>query len=111
MLKKKKVSNLSLKSLMGSGQRSKPQNQTHHVVVVVGTPEVRTVASTEVGFVTFGLMDPFPVEVPPEVDVERAQAAALVRAPEIQHTHTQGDISVPALRFATDRGRTTTGGH
>lgn len=46
--------------------------------MVVGTPEVRTVASTEVGFVTFRLMDPLPVEVTPEVDVERAQAAALV---------------------------------
>lgn len=52
--------------------------RTHHVIVVVGTPEIRTVASTEVGFVTFGLMDPFPVEVTPEVDVERAQATALV---------------------------------
>ena len=51
---------------------------THQVIVVVGTPEVRTAAGTEVGFVTFGLMDPLPVEVPPEVDVERAQAAALV---------------------------------
>lgn len=50
----------------------------HHVIVVVGTPEVRTVAGTEVGFVSFGLVDPFPVEVTPEVDVERAQAAALV---------------------------------
>lgn len=43
---------------------------THHVIVVVGTPEIRTVSRTEVGFVTFGLMDPFPVEVTPEVDVE-----------------------------------------
>lgn len=51
---------------------------THHVVVVVCTPEVRTAAGTEVGFVTFGLVDPFPIEVPSEVDVERAQAAALV---------------------------------
>lgn len=46
--------------------------------MVVGAPEVRTVASAEVGFVTFGFVDPFPVEVTPEVDVERAQAAALV---------------------------------
>ena len=46
--------------------------------MVVGAPEVRTAAGTEVGFVTFGLMDPFPVEVPPEVDVERAQAAGQV---------------------------------
>lgn len=52
----------------------------NHVVVVVGAPEVRTVAGTEVGFVTFWLVDPLPVEVTPEVDVERAQAAALVRA-------------------------------
>lgn len=51
---------------------------THHVVVVVGAPEVRAVASTEVGFITFGLVDPFPVEVTSEVDVERAQAATLV---------------------------------
>lgn len=50
----------------------------HHVIVVVGTPEVRTVAGTEVGFVSLGLVDPFPVEVTPEVDVERAQTAALV---------------------------------
>lgn len=56
--------------------------------MVVGTPEVRTVSCTEVGFVTFGLVDPFPVEVAPEVDVKRAQAAALVGAPEIQRTHT-----------------------
>lgn len=55
--------------------------------MVVGTPEVRTVSSTEVGFVTFGLVDPFPVEVAPEVDVERAQAASLVGATETQHTH------------------------
>lgn len=53
-------------------------SNTHHVVVVVGTPEIRTVSSTEVGLVTLGLMDPLPVEVPPEVDVERAQAASLV---------------------------------
>lgn len=46
--------------------------------MVVGAPEVRTVAGTEVGLVTFGLVDPFPVEVTPEVNVERAQAAALV---------------------------------
>lgn len=46
--------------------------------MVVGAPEVRTVASTEVGFITFGLVDPFPVEVTSEVDVERAQATALV---------------------------------
>lgn len=46
--------------------------------MVVGTPDVRTVAGTEVGFVTLGLMDPLPVEVAPEVYVERAQAAALV---------------------------------
>lgn len=52
--------------------------EAHHVVVVVGTPEVRAVAGTEVGFVTFWLMDPLPVEVTPEVDVERAQTAALV---------------------------------
>lgn len=51
---------------------------THHVIVVVGTPEVRTSACTEVGFVTFGFMDPFPVEVSSEVNVERAQATALV---------------------------------
>lgn len=43
---------------------------THHVIVVVGAPEIRTVSRTEVGFVTFGLVDPFPVEVTPEVDVE-----------------------------------------
>ena len=46
--------------------------------MVVCTPEVRAVASTEVGFVTFGLVDPLPVEVTSEVDVERAQAAALI---------------------------------
>lgn len=57
--------------------------------MVVGTPEVRTVSCTEVGFVTFGLVDPFPVEVAPEVDVERAQAASLVGATETQHAHTQ----------------------
>lgn len=51
---------------------------THHVIVVVGAPEVRAVASTEVGFITFGLVDPFPVEVTSEVDVERAQATTLV---------------------------------
>lgn len=56
--------------------------------MVVGAPEVRTVPGTEVGFVTFGLMDPFPVEVSPEVDVKRAQAAALVRAAGIQQTQT-----------------------
>lgn len=54
--------------------------------MVVGAPEVRTVASTEVGFITFGLVDPLPVEVTSEVDVERAQAAALVRAAGIQHS-------------------------
>lgn len=46
--------------------------------MVVCTPEVRAVASTEVGLITFRLVDPLPVEVTPEVDVERAQAAALV---------------------------------
>lgn len=55
---------------------------THHVVVVVDAPEVRTVAGAEIGFVPFWLVDPLPVEVPPEVDVERAQAAALIRASE-----------------------------
>lgn len=50
--------------------------------MVVGAPQIRTVSGTEVGFVTFGLMDPLPVEVAPEVDVERAQAAAVVRAAE-----------------------------
>lgn len=54
--------------------------------MVVGAPEVRTVASTEVGFITFGLVDPFPVEVTSEVDVERAQATTLVGAAEIRHT-------------------------
>lgn len=68
---------------------------THHVIVVVGTPEVRTATGAEVGFVTFGLVDPFPVEVPPEVDVERAQAAALVWATETQHTHR--NIQTPIL--------------
>lgn len=53
--------------------------------MVVGAPDVRTVAGTEVGFVAFGLVDPLPVEVPPEVDVERAQAAALVRAAGNRH--------------------------
>lgn len=46
--------------------------------MVVGAPEVWAVARTEVGFITFGLVDPFPVEVTSEVDVERAQATALV---------------------------------
>lgn len=68
--------------------------EAHHVVVVVGAPEVRTVAGTEVGFVTFWLVDPLPVEVTPEVDVERAQAAALVRATET-HTHTQYVVQLP----------------
>lgn len=40
--------------------------------MVVGAPEVRTVTGTEVGFIAFGLVDPFPVEVTSEVDVERA---------------------------------------
>ena len=44
----------------------------HHVVVVVSAPEVRTTASAEVGFVTFGFVDPFPVKVPSEVNVERS---------------------------------------
>lgn len=57
---------------------------THHVVVVVGAPEIRAAAGTEVGFVAFGLVDPLPVEVSPEVDVERSQAAALVWAIETQ---------------------------
>lgn len=56
--------------------------------MVVGTPEVRTVARAEVGFVTFGLMDPLPVEVTSEVNVERAQAAALVRATDTQRRNT-----------------------
>lgn len=68
--------------------------------MVVGAPEVRTVAGTEVGFVTFWLVDPLPVEVTPEVDVERAQAAALVRATET-HTHTHTICSsAPTLLFS-----------
>lgn len=59
-------------------EKSKISPETHHVVVVVGTPEVRTVAGAEIGFVPFWLVDPLPVEVTPEVDVERAQAAALI---------------------------------
>lgn len=65
--------------------------------MVVGTPEVRTGASTEVGFVTFGFMDPFPVQVTPEVNVERAQAAALVRATATKYTHR--NTSTPILLF------------
>ena len=68
---------------------------TYHVVVVVGTPEVRTVAGTEVGVVTFWLVDPLPVEVTPKVNVERAQAAALIGATET-YTHTKY-ISAPVL--------------
>ena len=52
------------------GSRRVLKGGTHHVIVVVGAPEVRTVASAEVGFITFGLVDPFPVEVTSEVDVE-----------------------------------------
>ena len=67
--------------------------------MVVGAPDVRTVAGAEVGFVAFGLVDPLPVEVPPEVDVERAQTAALLRATDTQHTHTQGNISTAIVLF------------
>lgn len=56
--------------------------------MVVGAPEVWTAAGTEVGFVTFWLMDPLPVEVTPEVDIKRAQAAALIRTTK-SHKHTQ----------------------
>lgn len=77
------------KALFGSQEEQEqmlscvpPLIGTHHVVVVVGAPEVRTVAGTEVGLITFGLVDPFPVKVSPKVDVERPQAAALVWAPD-----------------------------
>lgn len=71
--------------------------------MVVGAPEVRTVASTEVGFITFGLVDPLPVEVTSEVDVERAQAAALVRAAGIQHSTHVNIYWSPPMGQAEDK--------
>ena len=56
----------------------------HHVVVVVCAPQVGAAACAEVGLVAFGLVDPLPVEVAPEVDVERTQAAALLGIPEVK---------------------------
>lgn len=75
---------------------SELSSDTHHVVVVVGAPEIRTVTGAEIGFVTFWLVDPLPVQVPPEVDVERAQAAALIR-PSGKHKrrHTKWLCSFP----------------
>ena len=83
--------------------------ETHHVVVVVGAPEVRTVAGTEVGFVTFWLVDPLPLEVIPEVNVELVQAAALICTTE---THKMQFSSHPALQSSNPtlgHGKITTG--
>jgi len=57
------------------------QIYAHHVVVVVGAPEIGAAARAEVSLVAFGFVDPLPVEVTPEVDVQRAQAAALFGVP------------------------------
>ena len=50
--------------------------------MVVGAPEIGAAACAEVGLVALGFVDPLPVEVAPEVDVERAQAAALLGIPK-----------------------------
>lgn len=39
--------------------------------MIVCTPQVGTIASTEIGFVAFWFMDPFPVKVPTKVNVQR----------------------------------------
>lgn len=66
--------------------------------MVVDAPEVWTVASAEIGFVPFWLVDPLPVEVAPEVDVERAQAAALIWATET-HKGTQIQLQILLLLY------------
>lgn len=58
----------------------------HHIsfhlgVLSVRAPEIRTCSSTEVGIVTFWLMDPPPSKVPLEINVERAQAAVVLDVP------------------------------
>lgn len=47
----------------------------------VRAPQVGTRPRAVVGVVAAGLVDPLPVQVPPEVDVEFADAAALLRVP------------------------------
>lgn len=47
----------------------------------VRAPQVRTRSRAVVGVVATGLVDPLPVQVPAEVDVQFAHAAALLRVP------------------------------
>lgn len=51
----------------------------------VGTPQIRTSTSTEVGLVALRLMDPPPAQVLLKVDVERAQAAVVLDIPRETH--------------------------
>uniref|UniRef100_A0A8C0VBH4 Heterogeneous nuclear ribonucleoprotein U like 1 n=1 Tax=Cyanistes caeruleus TaxID=156563 RepID=A0A8C0VBH4_CYACU len=53
----------------------------HRAVVRVGAPDVRAGPPAEVGHVATGLVDPFPLQVPAEVDVQRPHAAALLPRP------------------------------
>lgn len=80
--------------------------KTHHVVVVVGAPEVRTVAGAEIGSVTSWLVDPLPLEVIPEVDIELMQAAALICATETKkYRHTKCNSAPIMLCKAATQGR------
>lgn len=51
---------------------------SHRAVCGVGAAEVRTRPGAEVGVVPFGLMDPPPAQILPEVDVQRPNAAVLL---------------------------------
>lgn len=50
----------------------------HRAVCGVGAAEVRTRPGAEVGVVPFGLVDPPPAQILPEVDVQRPNAAVLL---------------------------------
>lgn len=51
---------------------------SHRAVCGVGAAEVRTRPGAEVGVVPFGLVDPPPAQILPEVDVQRPNAAVLL---------------------------------
>lgn len=53
----------------------------HHVVLRVGAPDVAAVPRAEVGLVALWLVDPLPLQILAEVDVQGAEATALFCAP------------------------------
>lgn len=58
------------------------EEDSHRAVRGVSAAEVRARPRAEVGVIPFGLVDPPPAQILPEVDVQRPNAAVLLVVPE-----------------------------